>query len=935
MPKALRIYNDFSAGINTKSNPKNIEQNELVAAQGVLCDEKGAIRTTSPPAKITGLTDKAATITPGRGIFSFKSDYSYSDTANTLAARESEYICIADVANSEIDIYGHNDADDTNDHALQESVINLGSGSALEAEYYYADGALRVADASFSSNNTVKWFGPIMGQGSSNKKRLLGMEIDTEWVSLDNNLAAPTLGLSAPSLSGTADASTSTNTTLGDPAAAPLTSSITAYASASTGVTRCTSSSHGLSNGEFVIITGTTSYNGRWLVQDKTTNTFDIPTQYIANDATGNWLREAIVDNFQGWSTDVSSANSDSRWVLAYDVTANHVLKISAINETTQVFTTDTNSTAVWDNRSYEIFPFPGDGILLEAVSSVGNNKGTWPKGDYEFAQSFIYEGSQESKLTIMNSDPLTMEGSEIMYVRAHVSGVSNDAENNAQISQRLIGGRVYTRIKGSNDFWSLLLDMDFRVNSSGTGGGTRIYTVDTYDAWETVRDASGGSTIAGITNSNFEGFKGKQYSLNHPSVESYENLNGFSSGEHAISFGEAAGYGYKTSVVAGSRVFVGNVNYKSSEGIVKVMGDTILYTPHNKYDTFPSSYKLDIGGNDGDEFTALAYSSGILFAFKKQSLFMVDVSSPSDAAWKLLNRYEGLGVQGPWAVTNTSNGIAWASKSGVYSFQGKNFINLTENKLSFNDWSTFYGTGDGPVVGFDPSSNKLVIPNKSLQLNRVRIIDLITGSITDGYHADGYNLFWGIPAGSATSISNMITFIGTELEEIGNSNRVNANGGIIVYGDENYGSGNNCDLYSLSLSSTGTSKFIFVTKNDDFGTPHIKKKLYEFNIEYILGTDTTEYIDIRYSIDGNDAVDDDSTAMGQNMTLTRSASFDNSNILNIKLTDPIEFRTISFRISNYNENSGTALKIKFLGISVLYRAITKKYITTETASSP
>ena len=105
MPKALRIYNDFSAGINTKSNPKNIEQNELVAAQGVLCDEKGAIRTTSPPSKITGLTDKSATITPGRGIFSFKSDYSYSDTANTLAARESEYICIADVANSEIDIY--------------------------------------------------------------------------------------------------------------------------------------------------------------------------------------------------------------------------------------------------------------------------------------------------------------------------------------------------------------------------------------------------------------------------------------------------------------------------------------------------------------------------------------------------------------------------------------------------------------------------------------------------------------------------------------------------------------------------------------------------------------------------------------------------------------------------------------------------------------
>ena len=38
----------------------------------------------------------------------------------------------------------------------------------------------------------------------------------------------------------------------------------------------------------------------------------------------------------------------------------------------------------------------------------------------------------------------------------------------------------------------------------------------------------------------NFRGFKSKQYSVKRMSIESYENLNGFSSSEYALSFGEA-----------------------------------------------------------------------------------------------------------------------------------------------------------------------------------------------------------------------------------------------------------------------------------------------------------------------------------------------------------------------------------------------------------
>ncbi len=71
--------------------------------------------------------------------------------------------------------------------------------------------------------------------------------------------------------------------------------SITAFADSTTapGVdTTVTSASHGLSNGEVVVITGTTSYNGTWTIENVTTDTFDIIIAFVADDATGTWQKE-------------------------------------------------------------------------------------------------------------------------------------------------------------------------------------------------------------------------------------------------------------------------------------------------------------------------------------------------------------------------------------------------------------------------------------------------------------------------------------------------------------------------------------------------------------------------------------------------------------------------------------------------------------------
>jgi hypothetical protein len=64
---------------------------------------------------------------------------------------------------------------------------------------------------------------------------------------------------------------------------------ITAMASGGTDITTITSAAHKRLSGDTVTIAGTTSYNGTFTITNITTNTFDIPTAFVANDATGTY----------------------------------------------------------------------------------------------------------------------------------------------------------------------------------------------------------------------------------------------------------------------------------------------------------------------------------------------------------------------------------------------------------------------------------------------------------------------------------------------------------------------------------------------------------------------------------------------------------------------------------------------------------------------
>lgn len=79
------------------------------------------------------------------------------------------------------------------------------------------------------------------------------------------------------------------------------TNSITAFADAGGGEVTVTAAGHSFSAGEYITITGTTNYNGRYEVESVSGNDFNITATWSVDDATGTAIRgDAICPTIGG-----------------------------------------------------------------------------------------------------------------------------------------------------------------------------------------------------------------------------------------------------------------------------------------------------------------------------------------------------------------------------------------------------------------------------------------------------------------------------------------------------------------------------------------------------------------------------------------------------------------------------------------------------------
>jgi len=546
------------------------------------------------------------------------------------------------------------------------------------------------------------------------------------------------------------------------------------------------------------------------------------------------------------------------------------------------------NTLAVPSNLTIHASNYPSSGTGFEFTLASGSvNTGSWRSAKtYQFALSFIYDESGQESLLFIPSSANTFSPT------ADFSTMTIELRAKSAYEPRLSGARIYYRENGSDDPWGLFTDISMR-------DGARTKLSNIYNPWENGSDG----TEAKISNTALIS--------TGPNLETYEILNGFGPDETKITI-SGNGEGYKTSVVANKRTFVANVKTLNNDGELVQMRDRIMYSPVNKFDTFPRSYFVDVVQGDSEEYVKLEEYSDRLLAFKQKRLYIINISGAS-SSWFLEDIKDFCGISHQGASVKTEAGIVWANEYGVFLYDGRGVTNLIRGKIKESEWESFFGKAT--AVGYNPKKYYVVILNDSFATansGTVYIYDFRTQSFVKG--TDAFD--------NSVNRSNMVTdWNGNMLVAYSNKLRTEPTIDRVLStwnSLENrvwQSSSDNIVVkeWSDNPRAVASGKFSIATKDFDLGIPAKAKKLYAVTITY--KSDTAQTNPVFYAIDGSDTF----VAMTGNMEVSSAWKK-----LRAVVSSPVEFQSIKIKIENTTTTS-TTTGIQINDISIEYRALFKR----------
>ncbi len=175
MAKRIKKLERFEGGLNIGAAQRDIDDNQFVEAENISIHNIGSIKVLGEFVEHEATLDsgnpgqEAAKTSnrPGYGLFSFQSDYKMLDTDGTFLdgtsniVGASKYLLLYNISNGgTASIFQNNEGTlDWNADALA-SEIDLGDAGA-DLVFYSYNGAVRLADASNSTNSTTQWLGAI------------------------------------------------------------------------------------------------------------------------------------------------------------------------------------------------------------------------------------------------------------------------------------------------------------------------------------------------------------------------------------------------------------------------------------------------------------------------------------------------------------------------------------------------------------------------------------------------------------------------------------------------------------------------------------------------------------------------------------------------------------------------------------------------------
>ena len=525
-------------------------------------------------------------------------------------------------------------------------------------------------------------------------------------------------------------------------------------------------------------------------------------------------------------------------------------------------------------------------------VAQGSAGAGSWVAGYYVFGYTFLYDGNQESRVyTMSTTENVTNEDCSLS-----VTVYAANASSATDYDIRITGGRIYwklydnTNSRVSDGEWNLLADVDL----TGAAGQENAYGIRSKMSGHFV-DWSISSNQANATITALD-----------PSIDTYATINGYSSSDGPLIIGNT-GDGYKSGVFANRRMFVANIVMTNEKGEQDKNADRIMYSPINKPDIFPNSNFIDVVKGDAEEYIKLESIGGKLFAYKKDTLFILNISNSNPSGWFLESTHKGMGVLHPAAVTKTPFGLLWLNPNGLYVYEtGSGITELTEQKFlsGYRDdafgkkaWAKWVTANS--IVGYYAKESQAIIAR-----------DATDATASAGIGGNGSDII-------LYDFKTRSFWLGDERLQSGaivTNFDYDANGDLI-YGSE---ASDTVTLRTWQSDDQDSTKIIYQTKDFDFGNPGVIKKVYAFYVTYKSSSGTTINNVLSYAVDGSTSF---ATTNLQTNTFDQATSFE---IAAITLSSPVECQSIALKFS-----VDSATQIELNDVTMEYRTLRRRVAST------
>ena len=265
----------------------------------------------------------------------------------------------------------------------------------------------------------------------------------------------------------------------------------------------------------------------------------------------------------------------------------------------------------------------------------------------------------------------------------------------------------------------------------------------------------------------------------------------------------------WKTAVVLNRRVYAGNVFMKDDAGNERHYPDRIMKSIPNSFDIFPSYDSIDTVVDDGDEIVKLETFGGRLLQFKKDTLYVIDVTQMPEF---LAGTFRFRGIPSRHSAAVTDEGVVFANRHGVFLYNGDGCIPLSKAKIE-DTWSSFYDSANPPIVGYIAEHNiALITKGNSASF---LYYDFLTKSFTEGNggrYSDRLR----------TNFFTLDNQLYQGIESSGASDDSNA-----TYKDVEF------KMWDDSYGGSATDECIWESKEFDFGDPTQDSVLYNVKVTY------------------------------------------------------------------------------------------------------